>query len=41
MKDPRYTVTEIMYMVGYSNMPYFIKYFQAEFGMTLKKFSEK
>ena len=41
MKDPRYTVTEIMYMVGYSNMLYFIKCFQAEFGMTPKKFLEK
>ena len=41
MKDPRYTVTEIMYMVGYSNMSYFIKCFQAEFGMTPKKFLEK
>ena len=41
MKDPRYTVTEIMYMVGYSNMSYFIKCFQAEFGVTPKKFSEK
>ena len=36
-----YPVTEIMYMVGYSNMSYFIKCFQAEFGMTPKKFSEK
>ena len=40
LKDPRYTITEIMYMVGYSNMSYFIKCFQAEYDMTPKQFSE-
>ncbi len=41
LKDPQFTLTEVMYMVGYSNMSYFIKCFQAEFGVTPKKFSEK
>lgn len=41
LKDMQLTLTEVMYMVGYSNMSYFIKCFQAEFGVTPKKFSEK
>lgn len=41
LKDPQFSITEIMYMVGYSNMSYFIKCFSGEYGMTPKQFLEK
>lgn len=41
LKNQRFTITEIMYLVGYSNMSYFIKCFQSEYGMTPKQFAEK
>lgn len=41
LKDPQFSITEIMYMIGYSNMSYFIKCFSGEYGMTPKQFSEK
>lgn len=40
LRGSQYTITEIMYMVGYSNMSYFIKCFQAEFDLTPKQYSE-
>ena len=41
LRNSQYTITEIMYMVGYSNMSYFIKCFQAEFELTPKLYLEK
>ena len=41
LRGSQYTITEIMYMVGYSNMSYFIKCFQAEFDLTPKQYSER
>lgn len=41
LRNSQYTITEIMYMVGYSNMSYFIKCFQAEFDLTPKLYMEK
>lgn len=41
LRNSQYTITEIMYMVGYSNMSYFIKCFQAEFDLTPKLYLEK
>lgn len=41
LRCSQYTITEIMYMVGYSNMSYFIKCFQAEFDLTPKQYSER
>lgn len=41
LKNQQFTITEIMYLVGYSNMSYFIKCFQSEYGMTPKQFAEK
>ena len=41
LRNSQYTITEIMYMVGYSNMSYFIKCFLAEFDLTPKQYLEK
>lgn len=41
LRNSQYTITEIMYMVGYSNMSYFIKCFQAEFDLTPKLYLKK
>ena len=41
LRNSQYTITEIMYMVGYSNMSYFIKCFQAEFDLIPKLYLEK
>lgn len=41
LRNSQYTITEIMYMVGYSNMSYFIKCFQAEFDLTPKQYLER
>lgn len=37
----KFTVSEVMYMVGFSNTSYFSKCFQAEFGVTPRQYSEK
>ena len=41
IKNTQYSITEIMYMIGYSNMSYFIKCFNEEYAMTPKQFSER
>ena len=41
LRNSQYPMTEIMYMVGYSNMSYFIKCFQAEFDLTPKQYLER
>ena len=41
LKDPQYSITEVMYMIGYSNMSYFIKCFSSEYQMTPKQYAEK
>lgn len=38
LKEDRFTVAEVMYLVGYSNSSYFSKCFSEEFGMTPKEF---
>ena len=38
LKEDRFTVAEVMYLVGYSNSSYFSKCFSNEFGMTPKEF---
>ena len=38
LKQQKFTVAEVMYMVGFSNHSYFSKCFQAEFGMTPKQY---
>lgn len=39
LKEDRFTVAEVMYLVGYSNSSYFSKCFSEEFGMTPKEFA--
>ena len=36
LKQQKFTVAEVMYMVVFSNHSYFSKCFQAEFGVTPK-----
>lgn len=38
LQQKKFTVAEVMYMVGYSNHSYFSKCFQAEFGKTPKQY---
>ncbi len=38
LKQRKFTVAEVMYMVGFSNHSYFSKCFQCEFGMTPKQY---
>ena len=38
LKQQKFTVAEVMYMVGFSNHSYFSKCFQAEFGVTPKQY---
>ncbi len=40
LEQRKFTVAEVMYMVGFSSSSYFSKCFQAEFGMTPKQFAE-
>lgn len=35
LQQKKFTVAEVMYMVGFSNHSYFSKCFQAEFGLPL------
>lgn len=37
----KFTVSEVMYRVGFSNTSYFSKCFQAEFGVTPRQYAEK
>ncbi len=41
LQQKKFTVAEVMYMVGYSNASYFSKCFQAAFGMTPKGYLDK
>ena len=38
LRQKKFTVAEVMYMVGFSNHSYFSKCFQAEFGLTPKQY---
>lgn len=38
LKQKKFTIAEVMYMVGYSNPSYFSKCFQATFGCTPKQY---
>lgn len=38
LQQKKFTVAEVMYMVGYSNHSYFSKCFQSEFGLTPKQY---
>ncbi len=40
LKQQRFTVAEVMYMVGFSSHSYFSKCFQSAFGVTPKEYSE-
>jgi signal transduction histidine kinase/ligand-binding sensor domain-containing protein/DNA-binding response OmpR family regulator len=41
LSQKKFTVAEVMYMVGFSNHSYFSKCFQAEFGKTPKQYLEE
>lgn len=41
LAQQKFTVAEVMYMVGFSNSSYFSKCFQTEFGVTPRQYSEK
>ena len=38
LKDKRYHINEVCYMVGFSSTSYFAKCFQKQFGVLPKKF---
>jgi len=38
IREGKYTVSEVMYMCGFTNSSYFSKCFQAEFGTTPRNF---
>ena len=40
LRENRYTVSEVMYRVGFTNASYFSKCFQAEFGTTPRHYAE-
>lgn len=40
LSQQKFTVAEVMYMVGYSNTSYFSKCFHTEFGVTPRQYSE-
>ena len=40
LQQKKFTVAEVMYMVGFSNHSYFSKCFQAEFGKTPKQYMQ-
>ena len=39
LQQKKFTVAEVMYMVGFSNHSYFSKCFQAEFGLPPKQYA--
>lgn len=39
LRQKKFTVAEVMYMIGFSNHSYFSKCFQAEFGLTPKQYT--
>lgn len=41
LKQKRFTVTEVMYMTGFSNASYFSRCFQAEYGCPPREYSDK
>ena len=41
LNQNKFTVSEVLYMVGFSNPSYFSKCFQAEFGKTPKQYAEE
>lgn len=41
LRDSQLTVTEIAYMVGFSSLKYFGKYFKEEFGVTPTQYAER
>lgn len=41
LQQKKFTVAEVMYMVGYTNASYFSKCFQAEFGVTPKAYMDR
>lgn len=41
LKQKRFTVTEVMYMTGFSNASYFSKCFQSEYGCPPREYSER
>jgi AraC-like DNA-binding protein len=40
LSQQKFTVAEVMYLVGFSNYSYFSKCFQAKYGSTPKQYSE-
>ena len=38
LKQQKFTIAEVMYLVGFSNHSYFSKCFQSEFGVTPKQY---
>ena len=40
LSQKKFTVAEVMYMVGFSNHSYFSKCFQTEYGKTPRQFME-
>ena len=41
LKEGRFSVSEVMYMVGFSNSSYFSKCFQKVYGLTPTDYSRK
>lgn len=41
LKEGKFSISEVMYMVGYSNSSYFSKCFQSAFGLTPTKYKQK
>lgn len=41
LKEKQFTVSEVMYMVGYTNASYFTRCFSEEFGMTPKQYRDQ
>ena len=41
IQQNKFTISEIMYMVGFSSSSYFAKCFQAHFGKTPRQYAEE
>ena len=41
LKEKQFTVSEVMYMVGYTNASYFTRCFSEEFGITPKQYRDQ